>query len=122
MAISITEPTSNSTVPSAFAAKGTFTAGAGGGNIQITVYESNGTTQLPNTTVFPAGVMVPPGTGSGNWSVSVSRIGAYNGAIIKATLVPYGGGTPDDALVTGINITSGGGTSESDSGGVGQAL
>ena len=122
MAINITNPANNSGAISPFPVSGTFTVGAGGGNIQVTVYQSDGTTLLPNTIVVPAGVMIASGTGSGTWSVSVSRFGAYNGAIIKAVLTPNGGGTPDATSATGINITSGGGTSESDSGGGGQAL
>jgi hypothetical protein len=113
--ISITAPLPNTTVPWSFTVNGTYDLGPGKkpvsatdspGTISVVVYESDGTTPLPNTVVSPNPFTLPPGSTSGGWGVMVNHQGNYTRAVITATLTPTGG-TQITTSVSGINISQG---------------
>jgi hypothetical protein len=73
------------------------------GTIVVTVYQSDGTTPLSNTTVIPSVINLPSGVQQGPWSVRVTHSGTYTGAVIAAVLTPTGG-SGQSASVSGIDI------------------
>jgi hypothetical protein len=74
------------------------------GTIVVTVYENDGTTPLPNTTVTPSSITISAGQPSGKWDVSVTHAADYSGAVVVAVLTPTGGTAQED-MVTGIDIS-----------------
>ena len=111
MSVSISSPSSNSSVGWSFLVLGSYDLGSGllnpttsAGTIVVTVYESDGSTPLANTTVVPSSIDLPPGVQIGAWKASVTHQANYTGAIIKAVLTPTGG-TPTTASVSNITIT-----------------
>jgi hypothetical protein len=112
VSITITRPRDNTTVKSPFRVCGNYdlnnglgTPGTSLGTIVVTVYESDGTTALPDTTYDPPVFNVPEGQPSGPWEITVTHDSNYTGAVIKAVLTPSGG-TSQTATVTGIDITT----------------
>jgi hypothetical protein len=111
VSISISRPQPDASVGWTFDVTGAYDlaaalapAGPPIGTIVVTVYQSDGTTPLPNTTVTPNSIAIPASTPSGTWQVSVTHNANYSGAVIAAVLTPTGG-SPQTAEVTGIDIS-----------------
>jgi hypothetical protein len=74
------------------------------GTITLHVYESDGTTPLPNTTITPSSIGIPAGMPTGTWQFTVTHDADYGGAVVVAVLTPTGGTAQED-LVSGIDIS-----------------
>ena len=111
MSISISRPQPDTGVHRTFEVSGTYDLAAALaptmpplGVIAVSVFQSDGTTPLPNTTITPSSIAIPASTPSGTWQVSVTHNADYSGAVIAAVLTPTGG-SPQIAEVTGIDIS-----------------
>lgn len=112
MTIDITSPSAGGAVGWSFNVSGTYDLsvgqepgpGASPGTIVVTVYESDGTTPLPNTTVLPATIILRAGIQSGIFLVAVTHDANYSGAVITAVLTPTGG-TPASDSVSNVTIS-----------------
>jgi hypothetical protein len=116
--ISIQAPASNATVGWTFLVMGTYDLGSARnpagmkpagltdspGTIAVTVYQSDGTTPLSDTTVTPNPLPLLPGVTSGSWQVMVAHTANYSGCVIEATLTATGGGSTATS-VSGVNIS-----------------